>query len=177
MCILLDCNVFYTSDSVHRWLVLALFVRNMMMNLHRLVRILKEKSGINLAYKPMHVYIYTNNLVILFQHILCKAFLILKITFFFHFKGWGVELGKAIHFLRSLRCRVEVTEINVRRLDIKACIFFLLWFIFFSLYKLVGFYPPKCLLSNVLPFRLLKTILQRENLKMKWVTGINLHGF
>ena len=85
--VLIDCNVFYTSDSVHRWLVLALFVRNMMMNVHRLVRILKERSGTTLVYKPMHVYIYANNLVILFQHILCKAFPILKITFIFPFYG------------------------------------------------------------------------------------------
>ena len=37
-----------------------------------------------------------------------------------------MELGNAIDFLRSLRCRVEVIEINVRRLDIKACIFFVM---------------------------------------------------
>lgn len=122
--VLLDCNVFYTSDSVHRWLVLALFGRNMMMNVHRLVRILKERSGTTLVCKSMHVYIHANNFVILLQHILCKAFLILKITFIFSFYGVRGAARQGYHFLRSLRCRVEVTEINVRRLDIKACIFF-----------------------------------------------------
>ena len=100
--VLLDCNVFYTSDSVHRWLVLALFVRNMMMNVHRLVRILKERSGTTLVCKPMHVYIYANNLVILFQHILCKAFLILKITFIFSFYGVRGGARQGYSFLTFL---------------------------------------------------------------------------
>lgn len=51
------------------------------------------------------------------------------------------------------------------------------WLIFLSLFKLVDFYPPKCLLSNALPFKILKTNLQREIKKMEWVSGITLHGY
>lgn len=46
---LFECSIFNLHDSIHIWLVLRLFVRNMTMNVHRCVRIWKERCGTTLV--------------------------------------------------------------------------------------------------------------------------------